>query len=81
MQIASRFGFQDTVVSLLEDGATVDLQNNLGENVLHIGVKESHFAICKQIITILIEKKNKDLVERLINQPNKVNYTEIFKNL
>lgn len=63
--------------SLLEDGAAVDLQNSYGENVLHIGVKESHFNICNQIINGLLEKKNKDLVEKLINQPNKLGETSV----
>lgn len=75
LQLAGRCGFQDTVASLLEDGATVDLQNSLGENVMHLCVKESHSTIVKQIITMLTEKKNKELVEKLINQPNKLGET------
>ena len=74
LQLAARFGYKDSVVSLLEDGATVDLQNSFGENVLHICVKESHYNICKQIINVILEKKTKELVEKLINQPNKVSF-------
>ena len=77
LQLAGRCGYQDTVASLLEDGATVDLQNSLGENVMHLCVKESHSVIVKQIIQTLTERKqgNKELVERLINQPNKLGET------
>lgn len=73
LHFAAREGFLPTVRLLLEDRANPSLQNNSGENVLQVSVKNCHYPIAESILQTVIEQSSKDDAKKLVNQSNKVN--------
>ena len=72
LHFAARQGFLETAKLLLEDKANPSLQNNTGENALHISVKDCHYPIVENIIQYTTQTANKDDAKKLVNQSNKV---------
>ena len=72
LHFVARHGFLPTAKLLLEDKANCTLQNNLGENVLQIAVKNCHYPIAESILQNTIENYSKDDAKKLVNQANKV---------
>lgn len=71
LHLAARHGHLDTVTALLDEGASLELQNELGENSLHVTVKRGHLKVCEHLLQTLQDRKGRVPVERLVNQPNK----------
>ena len=74
MHLASKGGHLDSVNLLLEDGGNPQLQNNKGENSLHLCVRECHYAIAQAFIQHTINKGSKEEATKLVNQQDKVNF-------
>jgi len=72
LHFAARQGYLDTVKLLLEDKANPALQNNLGENSVHIAVKDCHYPITENIIQYTINTSSKEDAKKLVNMQNKV---------
>jgi hypothetical protein len=72
LHFVARYGFLPTAKLLLEDKANCTLQNNLGENVLQIAVKNCHYPIAESILKNMIDNYSKEDAKKLVNQPNKV---------
>ena len=80
LHFAGRHGFLDTFKLLLDAGADPMLQNEDGENVLHVTVKECHFPIAQHLMDFIMKKQSKPVAEQLINQQNKVQLVTDFRN-
>ncbi|CAG2110484.1 unnamed protein product, partial [Medioppia subpectinata] len=71
LHTASRIPNGIKCVEMLIKSANPALQNNTGENALHISVKDCHYPIVENIIQYMIETSSKDDAKKLVNQPNK----------
>lgn len=71
LHVAARNGHLDTVATLLDDGATLELQNQLGENALHVAVSRGHRPVCEHLLQALQDRRGRAAVERIVNQPNR----------
>lgn len=69
--VASRAGNTRAVQLILEEGAEIDIQNEEGENILHVSVSESNLELVSEIIRHIVRKRKVVEAKRLINQPNK----------
>lgn len=56
---------------LLDDGAKIELQNELGENILHVAVRESYLELIRDVIIHHVANKRQvTQAKKLINQRN-----------
>lgn len=74
LHLASKGGHLSSVNLLLEDGGNPQLQNNKGENSLHLCVRECHFSIAQALIQHITNKSSKEEAAKLINQQDKVKF-------